>query len=72
MKIMSSNNDYVDEGKFLNVLFYLACNRLNTIYPGHGPPISNKNYGWIIDSLLCVKQGQALKEIESEGKKAEY
>lgn len=68
MKIMSSKNEYVDEEKFLNTLFYLACNRLDTIYPGHGPPISNKNQSWIIDSLLCVKQGQALKEMHLEGK----
>ncbi|MCD4716876.1 MAG: MBL fold metallo-hydrolase [Desulfobacterales bacterium] len=71
MKIMSSRNDYVDEEKFLNVLFYLACNRLDTIYPGHGPPISNKSHSWIIESLLCVKQGQALQEIEMEGSRGE-
>ncbi|MBW1702489.1 MAG: MBL fold metallo-hydrolase [Deltaproteobacteria bacterium] len=68
MKIMSNRNEYVDEEKFLNILFYLACNRLDTIYPGHGPPVSNKNHSWIIDSLLCVKQGQALKEMEMERK----
>jgi len=69
MQIRSSKNEYVDEEKFLNTLFYLACNRLDTIYPGHGPPISNKNQSWIIDSLLYVKQGQALKEVELEHKK---
>lgn len=71
MKIISSKTEYVDEEKFLNTLFYLACNRLDTIYPGHGPPISNKHQGWIIDSLLCVKQGQALREMELEHKKGE-
>jgi len=71
MKIMSSSNEYVDEEKFLNTLFYLACNRLDTIYPGHGPPISNQRQSWIIDSLLCVKRGQAQKEMESERKKGE-
>jgi len=69
MQIRSSSNDYVDVEKFLNTLFYLACNRLDTIYPGHGPPISNKNQSWIIDSLLWVKQGQALKEAELERKR---
>ena len=69
MQIRSSSNDYVDVEKFLNALFYLAGNRLDTIYPGHGPLISNKNQSWIIDSLLWVKQGQALKEAELERKR---
>ena len=69
VKIISSKNEYVDEEKFLDTLFYLACNRLDTIYPGHGPPISNLHQSWIINSLLCVKQGQALKEMELERKK---
>lgn len=68
MKITSSSSDYVDEEYFLNTLFYLACNRLDTIYPGHGPPISNQHQSWIIDSLLWVKRGQALREMESERK----
>jgi len=64
MKIMSSNNEYIDEEKFLSTLFFLACNRLDTIYPGHGPPISNEHQSWIIESLLCVKQSQALREMK--------
>jgi len=68
MKIMAAGSEYVQEEKFLNILFYLACNKLDTIYPGHGPPISNKDYSWVIDSLLCVKQGQALREMGLEGK----
>jgi len=68
MKIMSSNNDYVDEEEFVNILFFLACHRLDTIYPGHGPPISNKHHSWVIDSLLQVRRGQAQREIELERK----
>ena len=68
MKIMSSNNDYVDEEEFVNILFFLACHRLDTIYPGHGPPISNKHHSWVIDSLLQVRRGQALREMELERK----
>ena len=71
MKITSSSNEYVDEEYFLNTLFYLACNRLDTIYPGHGTPISNQHQSWVIDSLLWVKRGQALKEMELERKKSE-
>lgn len=66
MTIRSTNNEYIDEEKFINVLFFLACNRLDIIYPGHGPPISNKDRSWIIDSLLQVKRGQALKEMKSD------
>ena len=68
MKIMSSNNDYVDEEEFVNILFFLACHRLDTIYPGHGPPISNKHHSWVIDSLLQVRRGQAQRAIELERK----
>jgi len=68
MKIMSSSNDYVDEEEFVNILFFLACHKLNTIYPGHGPPISNKHHSWVIDSLLQVRRGQALQEMELEQK----
>jgi len=66
MKITSSstNKEFVDEEKFLGTLFYLACNRLDTIYPGHGPPISNEHQSWIIDSLLWVKRTQALREMK--------
>jgi len=66
MTIRSTNNEYIDEEKFINVLYFLACNRLDIIYPGHGPPISNKDHSWIIDSLLQVKRGQAQKEMNSD------
>jgi len=68
MKIMSSSNDYVDEEEFVNILFFLACHKLNTIYPGHGPPISNRHHSWVIDSLLQVRRGQAQREMELERK----
>lgn len=68
MKIMSSANDYVDEEAFVNILSLLACHKLDTIYPGHGPPISNKHHSWISDSLLQVRRGQAKREMELERK----
>ena len=54
--IIINSNDSMYDDKFMHAFANIASRPINLIYPGHGPPLVNKNGRLIRDSLTKLRE----------------
>ena len=59
--LIINTEDRMNDDDFLRAFSYIAGRKIDTIYPGHGPPVVNENGRMIQDSLTRLRKARRKK-----------